>query len=93
MFLKYLAKMDLVLILSKFFRSDRSEAQTFCVPFNNLTGLAVLMESAPGLHSAGVFWSKFANELDLNDCILQKWLSFHKNNDFIMQILPENVKN
>jgi hypothetical protein len=26
------------------------------------------------------------------DCILQKWLSFHKNNYFIMQILPENVK-
>ena len=26
------------------------------------------------------------------DCILQKWLSFHKNNDFITQILPENVK-
>ena len=26
-----LAKMDLILI----FRSDRSEAQTFCVPFNN----------------------------------------------------------
>jgi hypothetical protein len=22
----------------------------------------------------------------------QKWLSFHKNNDFITQILPENVK-
>jgi hypothetical protein len=28
------------------FRSDRSEAQMFCVSFNNLTGLAVLMESA-----------------------------------------------
>jgi hypothetical protein len=26
------------------------------------------------------------------DCILQKWLSFHKNNYFITQILPENVK-
>jgi hypothetical protein len=27
--------------------NDRSEAQMFCVSFNNLTGLAVLMESAP----------------------------------------------
>jgi hypothetical protein len=26
------------------------------------------------------------------DCILQKWLSFQKNNYFIMQILPKNVK-
>jgi hypothetical protein len=28
------------------FRSDRFEAQTFCFPFNNLTVLTVLMESA-----------------------------------------------
>jgi hypothetical protein len=35
--------------IGKFFRSDRSEAQTFCVPFNNLTGLAVLMEIALSL--------------------------------------------
>jgi hypothetical protein len=27
------------------FRSDRCEAQMVCVPFNNLTGLAVLMEA------------------------------------------------
>jgi hypothetical protein len=26
------------------------------------------------------------------DCILQKWLSLHKNNYFITQILPEKVK-
>ena len=50
MFLKYLAKMDLILMLSKFSgHADRSEVQMFCVLFNNLTGLtclAVLMESA-----------------------------------------------
>ena len=34
----------------KIFRSDRSNAQTFCLSFNNLavlTGLAVLIENAP----------------------------------------------
>jgi hypothetical protein len=50
MFLKYLAKMDLILYnFVKIFRSDRSEAQTFYLSFNNLTVLtllAVLMESA-----------------------------------------------
>ena len=50
MFLKYLAKMDLINSnFIKIFRSDKSEAQTFYVSFNNLTvltGLAMLMESA-----------------------------------------------
>jgi hypothetical protein len=47
MFLKYLAKIDL--ILSKFSGQVGSEAVTFCVPFDNLTvltDLAVLMENA-----------------------------------------------
>jgi hypothetical protein len=29
------------------FRSGRSESQTFCVPFNNLTVLTVLINGAP----------------------------------------------
>jgi hypothetical protein len=51
-FLENLAKIGLLGLASnliQMFRSERSEAQRFCVPFNNLTvltGLAVLMESA-----------------------------------------------
>jgi hypothetical protein len=37
--------------LIQIFRSERSEAQTFCVPFNNLTVLAELMESAHSIIS------------------------------------------
>jgi hypothetical protein len=47
MFHKYLAKMDLILILSKCSgQIGPKPGQTFCVSFNNLTGLAVLMDSA-----------------------------------------------
>ena len=45
MFLKYLAKMDLILNFPVRYR-PRSEAQTFCVLFNSLIGLAVLIENA-----------------------------------------------
>jgi hypothetical protein len=38
MFLKYLAKMDLILILSKF-PGPKSNRFDFCVPFDNLTNL------------------------------------------------------
>jgi hypothetical protein len=46
MFLKHLAKMDLILILSKFSGQIGSKPKRF--PFNNLTGLAVLMETLDG---------------------------------------------
>jgi hypothetical protein len=46
---KYLAKIDLILMLSKFSgHIGPKPNQTFCVPFNNLTDptdLAVLMEA------------------------------------------------
>jgi hypothetical protein len=46
MFLKYLAKMGLILILSKFSGQIGKKAKRF-VSINNLTVLAVLMENAP----------------------------------------------
>ena len=38
---------DVVYVSQISSENDRSEDQMFCVSFNNLTGLAVLMESAP----------------------------------------------
>jgi hypothetical protein len=57
MFLKYLAKIVLILILSKFSDQIGPKPKRFVFPFNNLTvltGLAVLMESALLLYAPNV---------------------------------------
>jgi hypothetical protein len=56
MFLKYLAKMDLILMLSKF--SDQIGPKPKCFVFHStyLTGLAVLMESASCIMEIWIFY-------------------------------------
>ena len=80
MFLKYLAKTDFILISSKFSGQIGPKPKRLCVPFNNLTGLAVLMESAPGIWAKqkqnqallAVNWSKHRHSLvSVTLCVLE----------------------